>query len=163
MYDNRKSFFSSNTIWIAGDKISLDLIEHGILRRSKFKYSLGYLNKFFPSAFERKFRLNKLDHRVHFALNCGAKSCPMITEYNLENIDEQLNTSASQYLSNEVYYNAIFNRVEIPALFLWFRNDFGGSKGTREILKQYSVIPKGLDPQLKYRKYNWSLYLDNFY
>ena len=87
----------------------------------------------------------------------------MVAVYNLENIDEQLNTSTSHYLSNEVYYNARLNRVEIPALFLWFRKDFGGAKGIREILKQYSVIPNDLDPQLKYRKYNWSLYLDNFY
>jgi len=163
MYADRNSFFSAKSICIAGDRISLDLIEHGILRRSKFKYSLGYLNKFFPSVFERKFRLNRLDYRIHFALNCGAKSCPMVAVYNLENIDEQLNTSTSHYLSNEVYYNATLNRVEIPALFLWFRKDFGGFKGIREILKQYGVIPKDLDPQLKYRKYNWSLYLDNFY
>jgi len=162
MYANRKSFFSAKNIWIGGERISLDLIEHGILRRSKFKYSLGYLNRFYPSAFERKFRLNKLDYRIHFALNCGAKSCPSIVIYNLENINEQLNTSTSHYVSNEVYYNATLNRLEIPAIFLWFRNDFGGPKGIRELLEKYNVIPIGLNPQLKYRKYNWSLYIDNF-
>jgi len=163
MYANRNSFFSAKSIWIAGVRISLDLIEHGILRRSKFKYSLGYLNKFFPSAFERKFRLNRLDYRIHFALNCGAKSCPMIAVYNSEDINEQLNTSTSHYLSNEVYYHATLNRAEIPALFLWFRKDFGGAQGIRQLLKQYCIIPNDLDPPLKYKKYDWSLYLDNFY
>jgi hypothetical protein len=162
MYDNRRSFFSSKTIWVAGERLSLDLIEHGILRRSKYKYSMGYLNRFFPSEFERKFRLNKIDYRIHFALNCGAKSCPMIVTYDFEHINEQLNAAASAYLLNEVYHDANLNQAEIPALFLWFRNDFGGTNGIREILKKYSAIPNSLDPTLKYKKYDWSLYLDNF-
>jgi len=162
MYNNRLFFFSIKKIWIAGERVSLDLIEHGILRRSKYKYSLGYLNKFFPSSFERKFRVNRIDYRIHFALNCGAKSCPMIATYESEKINEQLNTAASNYLLNEVYHDADLNFAEIPALFLWFRIDFGGSNGIREILKNYSIIPNGLDPILKYKKYDWSLYLDNF-
>jgi hypothetical protein len=162
MYDKRRSFFSSPKIWIAGEKLSLDLIEHGILRKSKYKYSLGYLNKFFPSAFERKFRLNKPDYRIHFALNCGAKSCPMIVSYDFKNINEQLDASASHYLLNEVYHDTNLNHAEIPALFLWFRKDFGGANGIRAILKKYSIIPNDLDPILKYKKYDWSLYLDNF-
>ncbi len=51
---------------------SLDEIEHGILWRSKCKLSLGYFNKIFKSRFEKAFRVDKLDYRIHFALNCGA-------------------------------------------------------------------------------------------
>ena len=162
MYGNRRFFFSIKKIWIAGERVSLDLIEHGILRRSKYKYSLGYLNKFFPSSFERKFRLNRIDYRIHFALNCGAKSCPMIITYESEKINEQLSAATSNYLLNEVYHDADLNFAEIPILFLWFRNDFGGSDGIKEILKKYCAIPNGLHPILKYKKYDWSLYLDNF-
>lgn len=53
-YKSKSSFFSRKQIAIAGHFLSLDNIEHGILRHSKIKWSLGYLNTFFPSAFERK-------------------------------------------------------------------------------------------------------------
>jgi len=162
LYNRKRSFFSTKKIWVAGEKISLDLIEHGILRRSKFKYGLGYLDDFFPSVFERKFRVNKIDYRVHFALNCGAKSCPAIFAYDSDTINEQMNVAASDYLSKEVCYNVVLNHAEIPALFLWFRNDFGGKKGIMKVLKDYNIIPYELDPPLKYKKYDWSLYLNNF-
>ena len=73
-YKTRGSFFSSKQIYIAGQELSLDLIEHGILRHSKVKWSEGYLGKLFPSGFEKKFRVEKLDYRIHFALNCGLKA-----------------------------------------------------------------------------------------
>ncbi|SDM12533.1 Protein of unknown function, DUF547 [Daejeonella rubra] len=161
LYIRRSSFFSSKQIWIAGKRISLDLIEHGILRRSKFKYSMGYLNRFFPSAFETRFRLKQVDYRIHFALNCGAKSCPIIVAYDSDKIYEQLNAATRDYLSNEVNYDAALNYAELPALFLWFRNDFGGGDGINKILKRYSVITNEREPELHYKKYDWSLYLDN--
>ncbi len=161
MFNKRSSFFSSKQIWIAGELISLDVIEHGILRLFKNKYSLGYFNKFFPTSFEKQFRLNTLDYRIHFALNCGARSCPAITSYYPEHINEQLNHATSQYLVNEVIYDEVLNRVELPALFLWFRNDFGGSVGILNILKYHSLIPHHQNPAFRYSKYDWSLYLNN--
>jgi hypothetical protein len=71
---NKKSFFTVKQINVANKQLSLDEIEHGILRRSKIKWSLGYLNKLFPSAFEKHQRADKADYRIHFALNCGAKA-----------------------------------------------------------------------------------------
>ncbi len=53
-YKNRSSFFGGRQIEIAGKKFSLDDIEHGILRRSKIKWSLGHFNKLFPSSFEKQ-------------------------------------------------------------------------------------------------------------
>ena len=34
--------------------------------------------------------LSKMDARIHFALVCGAKSCPPIRVYSPENLDEAL-------------------------------------------------------------------------
>ncbi|HEX8459996.1 MAG TPA: DUF547 domain-containing protein [Segetibacter sp.] len=161
-YKTRSSFFSSKQINIAGQKLSLDLIEHGILRRSKIKWSEGYLNKLFPSAFEKKFRVSKLDYRIHFALNCGAKSCPPIAFYEPQQIDKQLAIAVKIYLKGESEYNKLKNEVAIPALMGWFRHDFGGKKGIREILIYNKIIPEGSKPTIKFKKYDWSLYLDNY-
>jgi len=161
-YKTRGSFFSSKQIYIAGQELSLDLIEHGILRHSKVKWSEGYLGKLFPSGFEKKFRVAKLDYRIHFALNCGAKSCPPIAFYEPEQIDKQLNVAVKTYLKGEVTYSKAANTVEVPALMGWFRHDFGGKKGMLEILINNKIIPEGTKPTIHFKKYDWSLYLNNY-
>ena len=161
-YTTRNSFFSSKQINIAGQQLSLDLIEHGILRHSKIKWSEGYLGKLFPSAFEKKFRVEKLDYRIHFALNCGAKSCPPIAFYDPAQIDKQLNIAVKTYLKGEVEYDQNKNNVDVPALMGWFRNDFGGKQGIIEILIKNNIIPVGSKPSIHFKKYDWSLYLNNY-
>jgi len=71
-------FFKSKWITIAKHKTSLDKIENGLIRVSKIKYLFGYFNKIRTSKWEKKFRMKKLDPRIHFALNCGTLSCPKI-------------------------------------------------------------------------------------
>ena len=100
-YKNRNQFFKAKNIVVAGKTFSLDKIEHGILRRSKIKWSLGYFSKLFPNKTEKQLRVNKLDYRIHFALNCGAKSCPPIAFYNPENLNTQLDIATTAYLTAE--------------------------------------------------------------
>lgn len=161
-YKTRNSFFSSKQIDVAGHLISLDLIEHGILRHSKIKWGEGYLGKVFPSAFEKKFRVEKLDYRIHFALNCGAKSCPPIAFYDPDQIDKQLTVAVKTYLKGECAYDQAKNTVNVPALMGWFRHDFGGKKHILEILKQNEIVPADSKPTIQFKKYDWSLYLDNY-
>lgn len=77
-FENRRKFFKKRDIVIAGKPLSFDDIEHGILRRSKVKWAGGHLQKWFPSGFEKKHRVEQLDWRIHFALNCGAAGCPAV-------------------------------------------------------------------------------------
>jgi hypothetical protein len=161
-YKTRNSFFSSRQIDIAGRYLSLDDIEHGILRHSKVKWSEGYLGKLFPSAFEKKFRVQKLDYRIHFALNCGAKSCPPIAFYEPAGIDRQLTVAVKVYLKGECEYDSVKNEVNVPALMGWFRHDFGGKKNMLKILKQNKIIPQESSPAIHFKKYDWSLYLNNY-
>src|SRR5688572_20464257 len=105
IYKNRSTFFGGKQIVIAGKNLSLDDIEHGILRRSKVKWSLGYFNKLFPSKFEKEHRLDKVDYRIHFALNCGARSCPPIAFYDPKKLDKQLDAATKTYLKSEAKYN----------------------------------------------------------
>lgn len=162
LYKDRNKFYKADNYTVAGEKLSLDMIEHGILRHSKNKISLGYFNKWFPNSFEKKTRVAKVDARIHFALNCGAKSCPPIRFYEAEKIDKQLDLATKVYLQNEVKYEAINNKVFVPALFSWFRGDFGGKKGIKTFLKKYELIPKESSPSLVFQKYNWNLDLKNF-
>ncbi len=161
-YKSRNKFFKNKNVEIAGKIFSLDKIEHGILRKSKIKWSLGYLNKLFPGKTEKQLRVRKLDYRIHFALNCGAKSCPPIAFYNPENLNAQLDLATNTYLSSEAVYNKETNTLQLPALISWFRRDFGGKKKVVNLLKQKGILDASVHPIIKFKKYDWSLFLNNF-
>ncbi|HEY0055878.1 MAG TPA: DUF547 domain-containing protein [Pedobacter sp.] len=161
-YKSRSAFFSDKQILIAQHKLSLDMIEHGILRRSKIKWSLGYLNKPFTSRFERDFRVEKPDSRIHFALNCGAKSCPPIAFYDPGEIDAQLDLAMRAYLAGEAEFDTKTNIIKLPAIMGWFRGDFGGKKSMIELLRKNDLIPADSSPEIEFKKYDWTLFLNNY-
>jgi hypothetical protein len=152
----RRRFFGHEAIPVAGEWLSLDTIEHGILRRSQSNLGLGYLPRLFPSAFERRHRVDERDWRIHFALNCGAKSCPPIRTYEPSEIDAQLDLATESYFQQEVAYDPDAGVVRVPRLMLWYRGDFGGGSGILETLREYGSLPDGANPTVRYRKYDWS-------
>lgn len=162
LYKERSSFFGGKLIHIAGKDHSLDDIEHGLLRRSKVKWSLGYFNKLFPSSFEKKNRVDTLDYRIHFSLNCGAKSCPPIAFYRPEQLDKQLDVATKTFLKGESEYDSASNTIYLPTMMNWFRRDFGGKNKMKELLHRIEVLLPGQDPTIKFKKYDWNLFLENY-
>jgi thiol-disulfide isomerase/thioredoxin len=162
LYQKRGQFFGSRQIEIAGKQFSLDDIEHGILRRSKIKWSLGHLNKPFPGKTEKLLRVSHLDYRLHFALNCGAKSCPPIAFYRPEDIGQQLDAATKAFLRSEAVFQEEINTVELPAIMGWFRRDFGGKKKMITLLQQLQIVPAGKDPRIRFKTYDWTLYLQHY-
>jgi len=161
-FDDRGQFFKNEFIIVAGQPLSLDDIEHGIIRHSRNKLSMGYLGKVSVSEFEKKFRLAEIDWRVHFALNCGAKSCPPVSFYDWRRVQAQLDASTANYLKKFARYDGANNTVYAPMLCSWFRADFGGEEGIRSILTKQGIIPSGKSPAVKYLDYDWTLLLDNY-
>jgi hypothetical protein len=161
-FNDRGAFFKAKQINIAGEVLSFDVIEHGILRRSKSKLSLGYFRKLNVSSFEKLMRIRKVDPRIHYALNCGAKSCPPIAPYHADKVNEELDASTKKYLME----NGLITETElnVPVLFSWFRADFGGKRGIKKFLLNYGVIMKSdKSKELKFLDYDWTLALDPYY
>ena len=75
-YARRARFFRQPAVTVAGTTLSLDTIEHGLLRRSRLKLGLGYIGYPFAGRFARRFRVARVDPRIHFALNCAARELP---------------------------------------------------------------------------------------
>jgi hypothetical protein len=100
--------------WIAllGDKVSLDNIEHDMLRaRGRFD-----------------------DPRVHFAVNCASIGCPMLREeaFVPERLDAQLDEQARRFMGDRSRnrWNKGAGKLEISKIFDWFGEDFKlGHKG----------------------------------
>jgi hypothetical protein len=156
-WERRWLFFRRSLIPVAGRSLSLDDVEHGILRRSMSSLGLGYLPRLLTSEFEWRARVDERDPRVHFALNCGAESCPPIAAYDANAVDDQLDLAVGGYLDATVEYDADRDLARVPRLFLWYRGDFGGRDGAVAFLREYDVIPVDADPTLRYRGWDWSL------
>jgi hypothetical protein len=167
LFVNRNSwfgynFFSSPQITIAGNELSFDDIEHGIMRRSKIKISLGYLNSWSVDEFVERFWWDEIDPRIHFVLNCGAASCPYIAPFDPDRVEEQLRLGAKEHLEDTTDYSAEENDVEVTRLISWFRGDFGGVSGAIEMIKSYGIIPQESEPSVNFKEYDWTLELGNY-
>ena len=160
-YNKRNKFFNREVIHVGGQMLSFSDVEHGILRRSEWLIGLGYIKNPFPSSFKKKMRPNESDYRIHFALNCGAKSCPPVAVYDYKRLDEQLQKATELYLPQYTTYDQADNKVTTTPLFSWFRGDFSGKKGIKRILLDLKIIPDE-KVKLKFDSYDWSLFLDNF-
>jgi hypothetical protein len=149
-------FFREPAVTVAGTALSLDRIEHGILRGGRSKYGLGYLPRLSVSNFERRFRLADCDPRIHFALNCGAESCPAIRVYEPDRVDEQLDLATERYLDATVTYDPDADVVHVPRVCLWYRGDFGGGSGIRDLLRSFDVIPPDVAPTIRHKSWDWT-------
>lgn len=157
----RPDIFTKEAFTIGGIKLSLDDVEHGILRRYRVKWSLGYLPKFWPSRTIKKLAVSKIDYRIHFALNCGAKSCPPIAFYEYDELEKQLELATSSFLVQDVEVIDAQQEVRVTKLMQWFRADFDGRGGIKDILKKY--LGKDFsDYSIKYKEYDWSSSLGNY-
>jgi hypothetical protein len=158
---DKSKIFTVKSIPIASMLFSLDQIEHGILRKYRSKYSLGYLPQFFPPSIIKQLSVTKIDYRIHFALNCGAKSCPPIAFYDYDSLEEQLETAARSFLTSETEIDEEKKIVRASKIMQWFKADFGGIKGIRLILSKY--LDKDLSGYtIQFKEYNWDAQLKNF-
>lgn len=167
LFEDRNSwfgynFFTSPQVTIAGKELSFDDIEHGIMRRSKIKLSMGYLDQWFVDDFIERFWWDEVDPRIHFALNCGAASCPYIAVYDPDRVEEQLDITTKNYLEKTTDYYPEEQEVVVNRLMSWFRADFGGTSGAIQMLKEYDLIPENADPSISFKEYDWTLELGNY-
>ena len=160
----RSDYFGAKQVDIAGSLVSLEDIEHGVLRRGATIYTTGFVRLlFFRSGFIKRFAVDAVDYRIHFALNCGALSCPPVLPYLPGQLEAQLDANSRSYLLREVQYDAANNTVLVPRLMAWFSADFGGTaKAKRAILKRYGLIPADAEPKVEYLPYDWTIQVENY-
>lgn len=96
--------FWRNKFLVGGKKITLNKIEHKILRG---KYQ---------------------DPRIHFAINCASNSCPPIGNRIVtgENLDKQLDNKASAFINDSlnVRIDHANKEIHLSRIFKWFKKDF---------------------------------------
>lgn len=158
---SKPDIYKKKLICIAGKPFSLDDIEHGILRKYRSKYSLGYLPDLMVSSDIKSLAVEQIDYRIHFALNCGAKSCPPIAFYNLESINKQLDLATSSFITGDTDVDIQKTTIKISQLFKWYLGDFGGKSGVKSIVGE-NLNADFSDYKFSFQKYSWDEHLDNY-
>ena len=109
--------WKAKVVEVNGKALSLDDIEHGILRK-KYK-----------------------DPRVHYAVNCASIGCPnLATEaYTGDKLNTQLDAGAKAYVNNPRGFRFDGNKLTASSIYDWFQEDFGATEqGVIEHARQYA-------------------------
>lgn len=111
----------------------------------------------------KKIRAAFNDPRIHFAINCAAKSCPPIrTEaYVGARVDAQLDDQARRFLSGP--FGARFKRsgddltMTVTKIMDWFGEDFEKGGGKVAFVRRYVTVPPSKEVKIEYDDYDWAL------
>ncbi|KAL7536459.1 hypothetical protein ACHAXR_010227 [Thalassiosira sp. AJA248-18] len=164
---NRASFFDDVWINVGGCSFSFNDLEHGILRaNTRHPYQLT--KPFGVRDSRKRLSLKKFDKRIHFALNCGAKSCPPVKKYTVEAIEEELRLAAMAFCEQEDNVAIVeeSRQLHLSKILYWYMSDFVRSKDELpQMVAQYLRGEKKerLDKlmgignvSLKFLDYDWS-------
>ncbi len=156
------NFFGRVSYRVGGHLLSLDEIEHGVLRGNRRRL-LPPWAPFRPGDPRRALAFEAIDPRVHFALNCGARSCPPVGVYRAAALDAQLALAARGFVNREVVLDER-GRVTCSRLLRWYGDDFGGPELFREFLLAHldegparRTLAAGRAGCEVFRRYSWAL------
>jgi hypothetical protein len=98
------------------------------------------------------------DPRIHFAINCAARSCPPLrTEaYVGERIDAQLDDQARRFLTANTHFTRDGETlvIHLTKIMDWFGSDFDDKAA---FLRRYISVPAAKSIDYAYDDYDWSL------
>ncbi|XP_059172574.1 uncharacterized protein LOC131953421 isoform X1 [Physella acuta] len=165
----RYKFFNSTRYIISGHAYSLQDIENGVLRANR--KGVGQISNPFNKDDPRlKVALTRHEPLIHFALVCGAKSCPPIKTYTAQNIYSELQMSAAAFLDSDeaCQVDLKSNTIKLSAIFKWFQVDFGKNKkevvefvschmGEGQKLDDLKQVMETNNYKVVYLDYDWTL------
>jgi len=96
------------------------------------------------------------DARIHFAVNCAAKSCPPLLNqaWTASNLNANFEKQAKAFINNSKFNNISGSKVEVSKIFDWYGEDFGD---LRSYLNKYSNDKINAGTSIQYMDYDWSL------
>ncbi len=96
------------------------------------------------------------DARIHFAVNCAAKSCPPLLNraWTASNLNTCLDRQAKQFINNSQYNKVSADKVVISKIFEWYAADFGDIV---TYFNKYSTTSINANAQVSYQNYDWAL------
>lgn len=125
---------------LGGKTYSLDDIEHDIIR------------------------VQFDEPRIHFAVNCASKSCPILVSepYRGVDLDRQLELSTQNFLEDQNHNYLDGDTLHVSSIFKWYKEDFKDdplsfflNHTSGELQQQLRSRKEQI--RIKYADYDWSL------
>jgi hypothetical protein len=135
-----------NTPWsrkffaIGGTAMSLDSIEHGILRKN-------YAD--FPNW-----------PRIHFTLVCAARSCPRLRNeaYTAQKLAAQLDDQGRDFLNTPAKNNVGPDQAQLSKYFVWYKADWeANGQSVMAWVNRYATGKLRADTRITFLDYDWTL------
>lgn len=127
--------WGQNLITIYGTDLSLDDIEHKILRT--------------------------LDEpRIHFAINCASISCPKLfaKAYTELGMEYELNQAVSAFFNDPDKFRIKGDTLYLSPILKWYRSDFESVYGSLiNCINHYHALPFNSETKIRFLSYNWNL------
>lgn len=119
-------------IKIGGKTYSLNAIENDIIR-PQFK-----------------------EPRIHFAVNCAAKSCPPLLNkaWTAENLEQSLEQQTRKFINDKSFNTINTDGAKVSQIFNWYQQDFGDLK---TYLNKYATNKVHAKATVTFREYDWAL------
>ncbi len=94
--------------------------------------------------------------RVHFAVNCAAKSCPSLLNkaWTSTNLESNFERQTKQFINNSNFNKLNGKSAELSKIFEWYAADFGN---VISFINRYANSPLKSNAKLSYLEYNWNL------
>jgi hypothetical protein len=157
-----RGFFRRVAYRVGGHVVTADDVEHGILRDNA-RHGLLRRRPFGLGDPRRALAVRPADPRIHFAITCGAQSCPPIGVYRASAIETQLELAARNFLNQEVAVDAR-GCVTCSRILRWYAEDFAAAGGLGPLLSRYldagpvrAAVEHRARPCDAYRVYDWAL------
>lgn len=115
---------------------------------------------------EKKYSLDQIENkiirpqfqepRIHFAVNCAAKSCPTLMNgaFLPSKLSSQLEQQTKKFINNSSFNKISEDSVEVSKIFEWYSEDFGNLKA---FLNKYSTQKIADETKIEFIDYDWSL------
>eukprot|EP00591_Stephanopyxis_turris_P004432 CAMPEP_0195522288 /NCGR_PEP_ID=MMETSP0794_2-20130614/20286_1 /TAXON_ID=515487 /ORGANISM="Stephanopyxis turris, Strain CCMP 815" /LENGTH=521 /DNA_ID=CAMNT_0040652007 /DNA_START=64 /DNA_END=1629 /DNA_ORIENTATION=+ len=163
----RKAFFDNVAFSIGGDVLSFSELENGVMRANALA-PFTIRAPFAKNDPRLRLALTKVDPRIHFALNCGATSCPPVKNFSSQSIDEELRVVAQAFCQqpDNVSVNKDTYELSLSMILKWYRADFADSlqmlparvvtflRGERKKTLQ-TMIDSGRPIKVTFNVYDW--------
>lgn len=96
------------------------------------------------------------DARIHFAVNCAARSCPPLLNraWMASNLEANFDKQARAFINNKKYNRITPNSVQVSRIFEWYAGDFGN---LIDFLNRYSTTKIKPGAAVSYLEYDWGL------
>lgn len=154
-------FYDSVKYRIGRGTYSFNDIENGLLRANA-KAPYHFFRQFSSTDWRKSLALEKVEKRIHFALNCGAKSCPLVKSYTVDGFEDEIRLATEAFVEDEGNVSVEGKTLSLSQIFNWYSADFGNSDELVLFLVDHARGKKREELRelkhwkVKYKKYDWT-------